>query len=86
MKKGYQIKCLLILKPLETDATWTSWGSSAGFAKIDNPDKSGINTSEKVGQYTVPNGDEGLENGDVNGSKLTFLIMGLPHISELRSG
>jgi hypothetical protein len=56
----------------ETDATWDSWGSSAGFAKIDNPDKSGINTSEKVGQYTVPNEDEGLENGDVNGSILTF--------------
>ena len=61
----------------ETDATWTSWGSSAGFTKIDNPDKSGINTSEKVGQYTVPNGDEGLENGDVNGSKLTFFDYGV---------
>ena len=61
----------------ETDATWTSWGSSAGFAKIDNPDKSGINTSEKVGQYTIPSGDEGLENGDVNGSKLTFFDYGV---------
>ncbi|MGB0259772.1 MAG: T9SS type A sorting domain-containing protein [Flavobacteriaceae bacterium] len=56
----------------ETDAVWTSWGSSAGFAKVDNPDKSGINTSDKVGRYTVPTGDEGLENGDVNGTKLTF--------------
>ena len=61
----------------ETDATWTSWGSSAGFTKIDNPDKSGINISEKVGQYTVPSGDEGLENGDVNGSKLTFFDYGV---------
>ena len=52
-------------------------GSSAGFAKIDNPDKSGLNISEKVGQYTVPSGDEGLENGDVNGSKLTFFDYGV---------
>lgn len=56
----------------QTDAVWTSWGSNAGFAKVDNPDKSGINTSEKVGRYTVPTGDEGLQNGDVNGAKLTF--------------
>ena len=55
----------------ETDASWSSWGG-AGFKKIENPDKSGINTSNHVGKYTVPSGDAGIENGDVNGSKLSF--------------
>ena len=55
----------------ETDASWSSWGG-AGFQKIENPDKSGINTSNYVGKYTVPSGDAGIENGDVNGSKLSF--------------
>ena len=55
----------------ETDASWSSWGG-AGFKKIENPDKSGINTSNHVGKYTVPSGDAGIENGNVNGSKLSF--------------
>lgn len=55
----------------QTDAGWGSWGG-AGFAKIDNPDPSGINTSAKVGKYTVPGGDAGIENNDVDGAKLPF--------------
>ena len=43
--------------------------------KIENPDKSGINTSNYVGKYTVPSGDAGIENGDVNGSKLSFSLI-----------
>ena len=62
---------LIDFETLETDASWSSWGG-AGFQKIDNPDKSGINTSNFVGKYTVPSGNAGIENGDVNGSKLSF--------------
>jgi hypothetical protein len=60
----------------ETDASWSSWGGT-GFAKIDNPDKTGINVSDKVGKYTVPNGDSGIENEDVNGAKLPFFDYGV---------
>ncbi|MGK0414414.1 MAG: hypothetical protein ACJA1B_002639 [Polaribacter sp.] len=42
-----------------------SWGG-VGFAKIENPDKSGINTSDNVGQYTHNDNDAGLENSLVN--------------------
>lgn len=62
---------LIDFETQETDASWSSWGG-AGFQKIDNPDKSGINTSNYVGKYTVPSGNAGIENGDVNGSKLSF--------------
>jgi hypothetical protein len=44
-----------------------SWGG-VGFAKIENPDKSGINTSDNVGQYTHNDNDAGLENSLVNGA------------------
>lgn len=38
-----------------------SW-SGTGFAKIANPDVSGINTSANVGEYTHAGNDSGLEN------------------------
>jgi hypothetical protein len=44
-----------------------SWGG-VGFAKIENPDKSGINISDNVGQYTHNDNDAGLENSLVNGA------------------
>lgn len=44
-----------------------SWGG-VGFAKIENPDKSGINVSDKVGEYTYNGGNAGLENSLVNGA------------------
>ena len=37
----------------------TSWGG-IGFAKIENPDKSGINVSDNVGEYTY-NGNTMLD-------------------------
>jgi hypothetical protein len=64
-------KMLIDFETPQTDAGWGSWGG-AGFAKIDNPDPSGINTSAKVGKYTVPGGDAGIENNDVDGAKLPF--------------
>ena len=64
-------KMLIDFETPQTDAGWGSWGG-AGFEKIDNPDPSGINTSAKVGKYTVPGGDAGIENNDVNGAKLPF--------------
>jgi hypothetical protein len=42
-----------------------SWGG-VGFAKIANPDKSGINVSDNVAQYTYNGNDAGLENSLVN--------------------
>ena len=47
------------------DLAFTSWGG-VGFAKIANPDKSGINVSDNVGEYTYNGGDAGLENDLVN--------------------
>jgi hypothetical protein len=44
-----------------------SWGG-VGFDKIENPDKSGINVSDNVGQYTHNDNDAGLENSLVNGA------------------
>lgn len=38
-----------------------SW-DGVGFAKIENPDKSGINVSNNVGQYTYNGNNAGLEN------------------------
>ena len=64
-------KMLIDFETPQTDAGWGSWGG-AGFEKIDNPDPSGINTSAKVGKYTVPGGDAGIENNDVDGAKLPF--------------
>ena len=55
-------------------------------SKIENPHKSGINTSNYVGKYTVPSGNAGIENGDVNGSKLSFFDYSATPISELRFG
>ena len=49
------------------DLAFTSWGG-VGFAKINNPDKSGINVSDHVGEYTYNGGDAGLENDLVNGA------------------
>ena len=46
---------------------FTSWGG-VGFAKIDNPDKSGINVSNNVGEYTYKGNSAGLENDLVNGA------------------
>ena len=42
-----------------------SWGG-VGFSKIENPDKSGINVSDNVGEYTYNANDAGLENDLVN--------------------
>ena len=44
-----------------------SWGG-VGFAKIVNPDKSGINVSDNVAEYTYNGNDAGLENSLVNDS------------------
>lgn len=49
-----------------SDLAFTSWGG-VGFAKIENPDKSGINLSDHVGQYTYNGNDAGLENDLING-------------------
>ena len=46
---------------------FTSW-EGVGFAKIDNPDKSGINVSNNVGEYTYKGNSAGLENDLVNGA------------------
>lgn len=64
-------KMLIDFETNQTDASWSSWGG-AGFEKIDNPHPTGINTSTKVGKYTVPGGDAGIENNDVDGAKLPF--------------
>jgi hypothetical protein len=48
-----------------------SWAGT-GFAKIANPDASGINMSDNVGQYTHAGNDSGLENSLVdNATPLT---------------
>lgn len=44
-----------------------SWGGT-GFAKIANPDASGINTSANVGEYTHAGNDSGIENSLVDGA------------------
>ena len=44
-----------------------SW-DGVGFAKIINPDKSGINVSDNVAEYTYNGNDAGLENSLVNDS------------------
>lgn len=44
-----------------------SWAGT-GFAKIANPDPSGINTSANVGEYTHAGNDSGLENSLVDGA------------------
>lgn len=44
---------------------FVSWGGT-GFSKIENPDKSGINTSDNVAEYTHAGNDSGLENDLVN--------------------
>ena len=49
------------------DIGFGSWGG-VGFAKIVNPDKSGINVSDNVGEYTYNGNDAGLENNLVNGA------------------
>jgi len=49
------------------DIGFGSWGG-VGFAKIVNPDKSGINVSDNVGEYTYNGNDAGLENDLVNGA------------------
>lgn len=49
------------------DLAFTSWGGT-GFAKIANPDPTGINTSANVGEYTHAGNDSGLENDLVSGS------------------
>ena len=50
-----------------TNVGFESWGG-VGFAAIENPDKSGINISDNVGEYTYNGGDAGLENSLVNGA------------------
>ena len=47
------------------DIGFGSWGG-VGFSKITNPDKSGINVSDNVGEYTYNGNDAGLENDLVN--------------------
>lgn len=48
-----------------TEVGFESWGGT-GFAKVANPDKSGINTSDNVAEYTHAGNDSGLENSLVN--------------------
>ena len=56
---------------VNTDLAFTSWGGT-GFAKITNPDASGINVSDNVAQYTHAGNDSGLENDLVsNATPLT---------------
>jgi hypothetical protein len=50
-----------------TNVGFESWGG-VGFAVIENPDKSGINVSNNVGEYTYNGGSAGLENSLVNGA------------------
>ena len=50
-----------------SDIGFVSWAGT-GFAKIENPDKSGINTSDYVAEYTHAGNDSGLENDLVNGA------------------
>jgi len=47
------------------DIGFGSW-DGVGFAKIANPDKSGINLSDNVGEYTYNGNSAGLENDLVN--------------------
>ena len=47
------------------DVGFESWGGT-GFAKVENPDKTGINTSDNVAEYTHAGNDSGLENSLVN--------------------
>lgn len=49
------------------DVGFESWAGT-GFAKIANPDASGINTSTNVGEYTHAGNDSGLENSLVDGA------------------
>lgn len=49
-----------------TNVGFESWGG-VGFAVIENPDVSGINVSDNVGEYTYNGGSAGLENSLVNG-------------------
>ena len=51
---------------VNTELDFVSW-SGTGFAKISNPDATGINTSANVGQYTHAGNDSGLENDLING-------------------
>ena len=56
---------------VNTDLAFVSWGGT-GFAKIANPDASGINVSDNVAQYTHAGNDSGLENDLVsNATPLT---------------
>ncbi len=53
------------------NVAFESWAGT-GFAKISNPDKSGINTSDNVAEYTHAGNDSGLENSLVsNATPLT---------------
>ena len=52
---------------VNTELDFVSW-SGTGFAKISNPDATGINTSANVGQYTHAGNDSGLENDLINGA------------------
>lgn len=47
------------------DIGFSSWGGTE-FAKIENPDKSGINTSDYVGKYIHGGNDSGLQNNLVD--------------------
>ncbi len=44
---------------------FVTWAGT-GFAKIANPDKTGINVSDNVAEYTHAGNDSGLENGLVS--------------------
>lgn len=47
------------------NVAFVSWAGT-GFAKVANPDKTGINTSDNVAEYTHAGNDSGLENDLVN--------------------
>lgn len=49
------------------DIGFESWAGT-GFAKIANPDKTGINISDNVAEYTHAGNDSGLENSTVSGA------------------
>jgi hypothetical protein len=64
---GDVVEMLFDFDTTNENVGFESWGG-VGFEKIVNPDKSGINVSDHVGQYTYNGNDAGLENSLVNDS------------------
>jgi len=64
---GDVVETLFDFDTTNTAVGFESWGGT-GFAKIANPDATGINTSNFVGEYTHAGNDSGLENSLVGGN------------------